>query len=166
MRSDRKQKAKQLVPTTYTLIALVIIVVVVIVFFRDGVTKFAFSVLLHLSLVPFSVLLGLIIVGFLLLVRHDFPGSSKLFGYLANSSLGVLFFKLRALLTTKEKEARPAYGKDRIGTGVYINDIIDKKNNPIISSSTPKIFKNNYPFFNTHNYYFFLLLLDSQLPFG
>lgn len=112
MRSERKRKAKQLVPKTYTLIALLFIIIIVIVVFRAGVRKIAFSILLHLSLVPFSVILGLLLVGCLLLRRHDLPGGSKLFGYLTNGSLGVLLFKLWALLTAKEKEARSANGKE------------------------------------------------------
>lgn len=112
MRSERKRKAvKQLVPKAYTLIALFIVVIIIIILLGAGVRKVAFSVLLHLSLVPFSVVLGLVLIGFLLLGRHDLPGGSKLFGYLTNGSLGVLLLKLRALLTTKEKEPRSANGK-------------------------------------------------------
>jgi hypothetical protein len=137
MRSERK--LKQLVPTTYTLIALIIIIVVVVIFHgADVMRKFAFSVQLHISLVPFSVVPGLLLIGCLLLRCHDLPGSSKLFGYVTNCSLRILLFKLRALITAKEKEARSEKGKRNIILCIIDTGLIhDIEITPIISSLTP-----------------------------
>ena len=98
------------------LIAFFLFIVVIFIFIflgAGGRRELSFSVLLHFLLLSRSVIFRLFLVRCLLFLCHYLPCGTQLLGNLSNCSLRILLLQLWSLLTTKEKETRPAYKKNK-----------------------------------------------------